>query len=79
MSARRLLAAILVVAGLVLLVVAVLYFALPARSLPAILGDLPGNDVHRWKRGTASLVVALACLFGGALVVRRSPGAGTGT
>jgi hypothetical protein len=73
-SARRLLATILVVAGLLLLVAAVLYFAVPAKSLPSILGDIPGNDVHRWKRGTASLVVALACLFGGALVTRRSPG-----
>jgi hypothetical protein len=75
-SARRLLASILLVAGLLLLVAAVLYFALPARSLPSILGDIPGNDVHRWKRGTASLVVGLACLFGGALAMRRSPGAG---
>lgn len=76
MSGRRLLAAILVVVGVALAGAAALYFALPARSLPGILGDLPGNDVHRWKRGTASLVAALACLSVGILLARRSPGAG---
>ena len=73
MSGRRLLAAVLLVAGLALAVAAALYFALPARSLPGILGDLPGNDVHRWKRGTGSLVVAVACLFAAALIGRRAP------
>ena len=77
MSASRVIAIVLLLAGLVLLVVAVLYLALPARSLPAFLGDIPGSDVHRWKRGTASLVVALGCLFTGAVVIRRAPGSTT--
>lgn len=53
--------ALLVLAGLVLLVVAVVYFAEPAKSLPSFL---PGHDSavtkHHTKHGIAALLVAIA-------------------
>ena len=52
---------LLAVAGLVLLVVAVVYFAEPAKSLPSFF---PGHDAtvtrHHTKHGIAALLVALA-------------------
>ncbi len=52
--------------GVVLIVVAIVYFAEPARSLPSFF---PGHvssssseaDHHHTKHGLAALVVALAC------------------
>ncbi len=50
------------VAGVVLLVVAGVYFAEPAKSLPSFF---PGHDAasttHHVKHGIAAVVVALAC------------------
>ena len=70
MSARWL-AVLLMIVGVVLLAIAVLYFALPAQALPGFLGHIPGADVHRVKRGAVSLVLGVACLFVGMLIARR--------
>jgi len=49
-------------AGLVLLVVAGVYFADPAKSLPSFFpGHQAGSDHHHTKHGIAALVVALGC------------------
>ena len=51
-----------VILGVLLLVVAALYFAEPAKSLPSFFpGHSSGSTHHHAKHGIAALVVALAC------------------
>ncbi|MFI5008800.1 MAG: hypothetical protein ACHQDY_00830 [Solirubrobacterales bacterium] len=55
-----------VVLGVVLLVVAIVYFVTPEHSLPSFFpghtstGDVEANH-HHTKHGIAALIVALAC------------------
>ena len=53
--------ALLAVAGVVLIVIAIVYFAEPAKSLPSFF---PGHDAtatrHHTKHGIAALLVGLA-------------------
>jgi hypothetical protein len=59
---NRLLTVLAVVAGVVLLVLAVLYFAEPAKSLPSFVpGHQAGSTHHHVKHGIAALIVALGC------------------
>jgi hypothetical protein len=59
----RLLVWIAVVAGLALIVLAVVYWAEPARSLPSWLpGHEAGSNHHHVKHGIASFLVGCACL-----------------
>jgi uncharacterized membrane protein HdeD (DUF308 family) len=64
MTRSRPLIALAVLAGLVLIAVAIVYFADPAKSLPSFF---PGHDSasshHHTKHGIAALVVALACFI----------------
>jgi uncharacterized membrane protein HdeD (DUF308 family) len=63
MNGNRAIAVLAVVVGLVLIVLAVVYFAEPARSLPSWLpGHESGSAHHHVKHGIASLLVGLACL-----------------
>lgn len=61
MSNRRVLSGAAVVVGVVLIVVAIIYWAEPASSLPSFF---PGHDAasstHHIKHGIAALVVGLA-------------------
>jgi hypothetical protein len=51
-----------VVAGLVLLAIAIVYFVEPAGSLPSFFpGHEAGSSHHHAKHGIAALVVALGC------------------
>jgi len=51
------------VAGVALIVLAVVYWAEPARSLPSwIPGHEAGSGHHHIKHGIASFLVGLACL-----------------
>jgi hypothetical protein len=59
----RLLVALAVVAGLALIVIAIVYFAEPAKSLPGFFpGQQAGSSHHHVKHGIASLLVGFACL-----------------
>jgi hypothetical protein len=59
---RRTLIAVAIVAGILLLVVAVIYWAEPASSLPSFFpGHEAGSSDHHIKHGIAALVLALAC------------------
>jgi uncharacterized membrane protein HdeD (DUF308 family) len=59
---RKLLATLAVVLGIALIVVAVVYWAEPARSLPWFFpGHEAGSNHHHVKHGIASLLVGLAC------------------
>jgi hypothetical protein len=59
---RRYLIPLAVLAGLALLVVAVVYWVEPAGSLPSFFpGQQAGSGHHHIKHGIAALVVALGC------------------
>ena len=59
----RLLVAAAILAGVALFVVAVVYFAEPAKSLPALLpGHQAGSGHHHLKHGIAALLLGCACL-----------------
>ena len=63
MSNRRLLAAIALLAGIALIVIAVVYWIEPARSLPSFFpGKQAGSAHHHVKHGIAAFLVGLACL-----------------
>jgi hypothetical protein len=59
----RLLVALAVLAGLVLIAVAIVYWAEPAKSLPSFFpGHQAGSGHHHTKHGIAAFLVGLACL-----------------
>jgi hypothetical protein len=59
----RLLVALAILAGIVLIVVAVIYWAEPAKSLPSFFpGHQAGSGHHHAKHGIAAFLVGLACL-----------------
>jgi multisubunit Na+/H+ antiporter MnhB subunit len=63
MPKSRLLTAAAVVVGVALIVVAVVYWVEPARSLPGFFpGHQSGSNRHHVKHGIAALVVGLAVL-----------------
>jgi uncharacterized membrane protein HdeD (DUF308 family) len=58
----RLLVALAVLAGIVLIVIAIVYFAEPAKSLPSFFpGHQAGSSHHHVKHGIAAIVVGLGC------------------
>jgi len=62
-SNRRLLAIAALVLGLVLIAIAIVYWAEPAKSLPTFFpGHKSGSNHHHTKHGIASFLVGLACL-----------------
>jgi len=52
-----------IVAGIFFVAVGVMYFALPAKSLPLpdFLGHQSGSNHHHIKHGIASVLVAIGC------------------
>jgi hypothetical protein len=59
----RLLVALAVAAGIVLIVVAAVYWVEPAKSLPGFFpGHQAGSGHHHVKHGIAAFLVGLACL-----------------
>ena len=59
----RLLALLAILAGLVLVVIAVVYWIEPAKSLPGFFpGHEAGSTHHHAKHGIAAFLVGLACL-----------------
>jgi hypothetical protein len=60
---RRNLVVLATIAGALLLVLAVVYWAEPARSLPSFFpGHESGSAHHHIKHGIAAFLVGLACL-----------------
>ena len=60
---KRALVWIAAVAGFVLIALAVVYWALPAKSLPSWLpGHEAGSGHHHIKHGIAAFLLGLACL-----------------
>ena len=59
----RLLTWLAVAAGIVLIVIAIVYWAEPAKSLPGFFpGHQAGSAHHHVKHGIAAFLVGLACL-----------------
>jgi 1,4-dihydroxy-2-naphthoate octaprenyltransferase len=59
---RRLLVALALLAGVVLVVIAAIYWAEPAKSLPSFFpGHQAGSNHHHVKHGIAAFLVGLAC------------------
>jgi hypothetical protein len=59
----RLLVAAAVVLGIVLIVIAIVYWAEPARSLPGFFpGHEAGSSHHHVKHGIAAFLLGIACL-----------------
>jgi hypothetical protein len=59
----RLLVVLAVIVGLVLIVVAIVYWAEPAKSLPSFFpGHEAGSGHHHVKHGIAAFLLGLACL-----------------
>ena len=64
MSKRRNLIAPAIVVGLVLIVLAVLYWVDPAKSLPSFIpGHQAGSGHHHVKHGIAAFLLGIACLI----------------
>jgi hypothetical protein len=62
MTKNRSLIAPAIVLGTILLVVAVIYWVDPAKSLPSFFpGHTSGSNHHHVKHGIAALVVAMGC------------------
>ena len=58
----RLLVALAVIAGIALIVIAAVYWAEPAKSLPSFFpGHQAGSGHHHVKHGIAAFLVGLAC------------------
>ena len=63
MDRRRLLALLAIIAGIALIVIAAIYWAEPAKSLPSFFpGHQSGSNHHHVKHGIASFLVGVACL-----------------
>ena len=63
MNNRRLLAILAIVVGIVLIAIAIVYWAEPAHSLPSFFpGHQSGSNHHHVKHGIASFLVGVACL-----------------
>jgi hypothetical protein len=62
MDRRRLLTVLAIVAGIVLIAIAVVYWAEPAKSLPSFFpGHLAGSSHHHAKHGIAAFLLGIAC------------------
>jgi hypothetical protein len=65
-NSRKLVVPAAIALGIVLIVVAIVYFVTPEHALPAffpghVAAGGPEADSHHTKHGIAALVVALAC------------------
>ncbi|HZT91076.1 MAG TPA: hypothetical protein VFA05_03465 [Gaiellaceae bacterium] len=59
----RLLVALAILAGIVLIVIAIVYWAEPAKSLPGFFpGHQAGSGHHHTKHGIAAFLLGVACL-----------------
>jgi uncharacterized membrane protein HdeD (DUF308 family) len=63
MRSDKVLVTLAVVVGIVLIVVGIVYFVEPAKSLPGFFpGQQDGSNHHHVKHGIAAFLVGLACL-----------------
>jgi hypothetical protein len=70
-SGKRITALALAVIGALFLILGVIYLAIPAKSLPAILGQINGSNGHHALRMAASFAAGVILLGAAWLVNRR--------
>jgi UDP-N-acetylmuramyl pentapeptide phosphotransferase/UDP-N-acetylglucosamine-1-phosphate transferase len=59
---RKVLVVLAVILGIVLIAIAIVYWAEPARSLPSFFpGHEAGSNHHHTKHGIAAFLLGLAC------------------
>jgi hypothetical protein len=64
MSNPRLIAIAAAIAGVVLIVIAIVYFAEPAKSLPSFFpGHQSGSSHHHFKHGIAALALGIGAFI----------------
>ena len=62
MDRRRILVILAIVLGIVLIAIAVVYWAEPAKSLPSFFpGHQAGSSHHHTKHGIAAFLLGVAC------------------
>ena len=66
----RALGIVFLVIGVLLIAVAVVYWLVPAGSLPAFMGHVVGSTRHHTKRATGAGVLGVLCLLGGMALTR---------
>ena len=64
----RSIATVLLVVGVILLVVAAIYWAVPADKLPPILGRMSKTSAHRTQRATLATVAGVVVVTGAILL-----------
>lgn len=74
-SQSNLVAAVLVVLGILALVAGVIYLTVDAKSLPSFMGQVHAYAGHRTRRGIAALIIGALLLLagGGVLYYGRRP------
>lgn len=77
-SSKRLVALVLAVIGALAIILAIVYLAVPAGSLPAILGATHPKNGHHTVRMATALVIGLVCLAA-AWYVNKGSKAAAGT
>jgi uncharacterized membrane protein YidH (DUF202 family) len=69
---RTLIAAVLILIGVIALAVGIIYLTVEANSLPSVLGSLHGYTGHRTKRGIAALIIGgVLVVVGGGIALSR--------
>jgi hypothetical protein len=68
----RTVATVLLLAGLLLLVVGIVYLTIPAYGLPWFLPHQPSAISHSVRRGSLAVILAVLCVLGAWLVSRRA-------
>ena len=72
MTPMKWISVVLGVLGLLALVVAIIYFSVPAHSLPTFLGPLNRVQAHRKRRGEAAIALAVVLgVIAGIVYLRR--------
>ena len=72
-SQLNVVAAVVVVLGILALVAGVIYFTVDAKSLPSFMGQLHTYAGHRSKRGLAAVIVGAVLLVAGAWMFLYKP------
>lgn len=76
-SSKRTIALVLAVVGVLFFILGIIYLAVPAGSLPSLLGHINGSKGHHALRMTFSFVAGVVCL-GVAWFLNRGAKATTG-
>jgi multisubunit Na+/H+ antiporter MnhB subunit len=63
---------VLMVVGVILLVVAAVYWVIPADKLPSLLGHMSKTSAHRTQRATLATIAGVVVIAGAILLRVRS-------